>query len=272
MKTKPFLLVFFGVAFAGWILLLAAFGPTGYSRAFQETPFAFNGQELPRKVAHDRYLAIIKSDAYKRFAERPALHPPVPDAFAGPGMAVLSEGNLAFAHAYAGDPLLRAERSRQFWFNWLFNVFSCTLLIVLVVKFTRQPIAKMLEKQAEAVRATLDQAAQVRAEAEERFERIHTSVDNLPEERKRLDAETDDRIARELAEAEAANASSVALFERHAQDRKHKEALQAAMTVKRELVNESIARVVEKLRSDASPEDHAGWLHEFSQDLERRAT
>ena len=275
MKTKPFLLVFFGVAFAGWLALFLTLGPTGYRREFSESTFTFHGHEYPRKQAHDHYLAITKSEGYKLYEERPELHPPLPGRdpdLAALGIPHLSVGELEFVKAYEDQPLFQAEKARQFWFSLLINVFIFILVIVLTWRFGRAPIAKMLSEKVAGVRATLEDAAAERARAEERLAHARAALDGLPGERERVTAETDARVQRELAELEEMNAQSLAAFEQETEDRKNKEALAASMLVKRELVNTSIDRAMAKLREGATPADHAGWLDDFARGLEQRTS
>jgi F0F1-type ATP synthase membrane subunit b/b' len=275
MKTKPFLMLVFGTAFAGWLVLLLLLGPTGYRREFTETPFTFHGHEYPRKQAHDHYLATGKSPGYKLYTQRPELHPPLPGRdpdMEAMGMPQLTVGELEFMEAYEAQPLFQAERKRLFWFDFLVNVFNLCLLATLVWRFARAPMAKFLSEKTGAIRALLDAAASERAQAEERLAHARATMDALPQERERVQRETEERVQRELEALREASEQSIAIFEQETEDRKRKEALNAAMLVKKELVNESIDRVIAKLRENTSPDAQAAWLGDFARSLERPAS
>ena len=273
--AKRFLLIVFGVALAGWIALVWLLGPSGYSKEYLSGTFTFDGREMTRKVAHDHYLIIVKSLPYKLYAQRPHLHPPEP----GPdpeklmaGIQHLTEGEVDFVEAYESQEAFQREKFRQYWFKFGYRFFNMVLIFVLIGRFGKAPILNWLDAQVAAENATMDNAAGMRAEAEDRLQRAENSIANIPAARERIEAETRDRIARELEVLEEANQQSLAIARQEVEDRKRKEELAAALLVKKELVEQSIARVADHLRDEDSAARQAGWLTQFAAELERRAS
>lgn len=273
--AKRFLLILFGVALAGWIVLVMLFGPSGYSSGYLSGTFTFEGRESTRKVAHDHYLIIIKSLPYKLYSQRPHLHPPEP----GPdpeklmaGIEHLTDGEVRFVEAYEGQEAFQQEKTRQYWFKFFYRLFNMVLIAALIWRFGKAPMLRWLDAQVAATHDTMDSAARLRAEAEERLQRAEASIENVPAEQKRLEAETQERIARELEALEEANEQSLAIARRETEDRKRKEKLAAALLVKKELVQQSIGQVVGRLREEDSAARQAGWLNQFASELERRTS
>ncbi|MFP4500574.1 MAG: hypothetical protein ACLFTT_06195 [Candidatus Hydrogenedentota bacterium] len=273
--AKRFLLIFFGGAFLAWLALVLLFGPSGYSSAYMEGTFEFDGREIPRQEAHDEYLIIIKSLPYKLYDQRPHLHPPEPERDPEKdraGIEHITEREARFVEAYEAQEAFQRENTRRGWFEFLYRALNVILIVILIWYFGRPPLKRWIEAEVNSERATLDEAAQARSAAEERLAKAQESVDNLPEEREQVAADTQAQITRELEQVEEANQQSLALARQEVEDRKRNEELAAAYLVKKELVYQSIDEVIERLRKESTPERQSAWLRQFLSELEHRSS
>jgi F0F1-type ATP synthase membrane subunit b/b' len=273
--VKRFLLIFFGGAFAAWLTLVLLFGPSGYTSDYMSGVFTFEGREMERKAAHDEYLLIIKSFPYKLYAQRPHLHPPEAERNLEKemrGEEYITERDVRFVAAYEGQEAFQQEQRRRGLFEFLYRALNVVLIIVLVWRFAVPPMKGWLSAQVAAECTTMEDAARERESAEERLATAQSSVEQLPGEREQLEADTDERIKRELTALEEANEESLALVRQELEDRKKKELLAAAYLVKRELVDESLERLIARLREESAPERQAAWLGQFMTELEHRAS
>ena len=253
--AKRFLLTLGAVALVVWIGGNVLIGPPGLSRRYL----------ADHEDAHNRYIEIIKGDAYKLYDERPALHGPA-SAGAPPGFAQ----DIAFVEHYEANPLFQAEQRRVARYGLFFDFFNAALVVVIILRFARKPLLNLLDKKVAEVRDRIESAAQARQAAEERQRRAEHQLANLDDDRERIDEETARRLEHEMAELQQANERSLALLWQEMADRKHQEIVAAKQQVKRELVNETIKRLVERYRAEQSPEREAELIDQFVRDLGAR--
>lgn len=257
--TKRFLLGFFGVAIAGWLAGVFLYGPPGMSAAYLD---AF-GEE------HEHYVEVLKSDVYKLWAERPHLHGP--ETWSDPHEAAFLQEAIGFVERYEARPEFHAERERIHRYELFFEFFNPLLVVVLAWRFGRKPLLAFLDGQIAAVRTRIEEAESARAEAKARMDAAARQMASLADERKRLAEETEARIARELADTEAANQASREAMERELEDRKLGERLAAERRLKTELVDAAIAHLTHTIQSQSDPESQRRLVSDFLVELERRA-
>jgi len=253
--AKRFLLILGGVAFVVWIGMNVWMGPPGLSRDY----LAKHDEE------HDHYLDIIKSDEYKLYEQRPALHDPH-----GPDAPPEFAKDLALVEHYEANPEFQAEEHRIHRYGLFFDFFNAALVAILIVRFARKPLIDFLAAQAAGVRERIETAAQERQEAQQRRQRAEGKLAHLDEERERVAEETARRLDQELADLKEANERSAALLSRELADRKRQEVVAAHERVKRELVDETIERLAERCRAEQSAEREAQLVDQFVRDLEAR--
>lgn len=256
--TKRFLLGFFGFALAGWITGIVLFGSPGFSSKYL----------AQHHHDHEHYIEITKSDLYKRYLERPALNGP--DRLDAHHAALL-RGYIPFVEEYESRPAFQAEVHRIENLELYFEFFNPLLVILLVWRFGRKPLAGFLDAQIAALRERMDAAAAARIAAAARLEEANARVASLTEEQARVQADTAARLERELAELEAANKASLASMERELEERKQAELNRATQQLKKELVDAAMADVVRDLQAQRSPRNEERLLEAFLAGLERRA-
>lgn len=256
--AKRFLVGFLGFALLGWLTGIYLFGPPGLSSEY----LAQYHHE------HEHYVEITKSDIYKRYLERPALHGP---AQLDEHNAALLQQYIPFVAEYEARPAFQAEQHRIHRLQLYFEFFNPLLVIVLVWRFARKPLAGFLDAQIAALRARLDEAAKAKADAVARMRDAQVRQSSLEAERERVREDTEARIARELAELEESNQASLRAMERELEERKQAELQQATLRLKRELVDTAIADIVRDLGQHPEAANDQHFLDQFLAGLERRA-
>lgn len=257
--TKRFLLGFFAVAIAGWLAGVWLYGPPGMSREYLER---FEHE-------HEHYIEVLKSDIYKRWAERPHLHGP--ETHADPHDAHFLQEAIAFVERYEARPEFHAERERIHKYELFFEFFNPLLVVVLAWRFGRKPLLAFLDGQIAAVRARIEEAENARNAAEARLDAAARQMAALAAEQAALEEETKARIAREIAEAEEANRASTEAMERELEDRKLGERLAAERRLKTELVDAAIAQLSKDLTENPDPAAQRRLVGAFLGELERQA-
>ena len=258
--TKRFLLIFFGVALVVWIGINAVLGPPGLSNAYL---YGEDG-EGGLKTEHDHYLNIIKSDPYKLYKQRPHLHDPHA-ADAPEGLAA----DIEFVEHYEAGEVFQAEEHRRAFYDMLFDFFNAALVVIIVVYFGRKPLLKFLDEQLAELREKMETLAQARQSAEARKREAEDKLDKLSEEEAEIDAATDARLAKEMAELEESNQRSLEIMQRELEDRKRDEGQAAAMLVKEELVNQAIAKLIDDYKANDTAEQQADLIEQFAGDVEK---
>ena len=166
--------------------------------------------------------------------------------------------------------MAEAEQRRIGVYGLFFDFFNAGLVVVILVRFARKPLLNFLDEKVAQVRDRIESSAETRRTAEERRRRAEHRLAHLDDDRERIAEETARRLEHEMAELKRANERSLALLWQELADRKHQEIVAAKQQVKRELVNETIKRLVERYRAEQSPEREAELIDQFVRDLEAR--
>ncbi|MBN2311770.1 MAG: ATP synthase F0 subunit B [Candidatus Hydrogenedentes bacterium] len=230
--AKRFLLWYFGVYLVVAVGATVVLGPPGLSGAYME------------KYAHEHehYLEIVKSDAYKLYIERPALHPP-DDALAG---------RLGFVEQYEQRPEFLSEQNRMHVRGLFYEFFNALAVVVMAVRFARGPLLAFLDKRAAEIGARIDQADRAQREAAAQKEDAQAKMARVDEERSRIAEEGQGLASREAEAIAAGTEEQAAQIAEDTEARKRLEARRAAMQLKRDLVGKSIELLEARLKAEAS--------------------
>ena len=256
--AKKFMLILALVSMVLWIGVNVVMGGPALSAEYM----AEHGTQ------HERYLEIIKGTMYKNYVQRPNLN--------GPGQGDVPErfqDDIDFVAQYTSNPAFVEQKHRIALRGYFFEFFNAALVLILVVRFARKPLANLLDEKVTELKERLETAALNRKNTEQRIADAKAKVDDIPAEKKRVAAATDERIEYELAELEKANQQSLEVMGRERDERKEKQRLAAATLVKRELVNNAIDSVIDshrKLANDSNAQDYqAELLNKFLRQLEK---
>ena len=252
-KTKKFLLLLVGIALVGWITVNWLFGPPGLSSEYL----------AKHRVEHEHYLEAIKSDDYKHYMQRPHLV----DLEANPRL----QERIALVDAYLAGESFQAEQHRLHLYTLFFEFFNAALVVVLILRLAKAPLLSFLDRQIEELREKINQAARSKKSALGRRAAIEDKLAHVHEEELKLNAETETRLERELAELAEANHYSFGLHERELAERKKAEAHAIELALKRKLVDAAVHDLIEQTRTGLSPEGHDRLIRQFTRDVEAQA-
>jgi F0F1-type ATP synthase membrane subunit b/b' len=251
-KTKQFLILLVCVALTGWIGVNWLLGPPGLSKDYL----------AEHRAAHESYLEVIKSDDYKRYIQRPDLV----HLEAVPRL----RQRVELVNAYVSNEAFQTEQHRIHLYTLFFELFNAAIVVVLVLRLAKAPLLSFLDTQVEELRERINQAARSRKSSLGRRAGIEDKLAHIAEEELRLNAETENRLERELAELAEANHYSLGLHERELAERKRAETHAAELVLKRRLVDEAVDALVAQISANQSPESHDKLIDQFNADLEVR--
>ena len=252
-KTKKFLILLVGVALVGWISVNWLLGPPGLSRDYLTA----------NRVNHERYLEVVKSDDYKRYIQRPQLF----DLESNPEL----QKRVDFVASYVANEAFQTEQHRIHLYTLFFEFFNAGIVAVLVVRLAKDPLLRFLDTQVEELREKISQAARTRKSAVGRRANVEDKLSHIHEEELKLNAKTERRLERELAELAEANHYSFGLHERELAERRKAEAHAAELTLKRKLVGAAIESLTAQAKAGQTVTKHDALIREFVKDVEAQA-
>jgi F0F1-type ATP synthase membrane subunit b/b' len=228
---------------------LAMFKSPSFSAAFRQE----HGKEL------DRYFAIVKSEPFKLYEQRPHLYP--------------LEGKLLedaeWAEHFREMEAFEHEEHRIALYVRFFNVLNSTVFILYLVALIGKPLTGYLDVQIQAIRQKLGDAAAARAKAGERKTAARARLDAWPQEEAALNAETGAEIAHRVEEIATSEAEARATLERQVAERKQAELNVLARTIRKELVSEAVARLEERYKAEVSADELSRSVDQFTVLIER---
>jgi F0F1-type ATP synthase membrane subunit b/b' len=249
-STKRFLLTFFIVYMTLAVIWALLFGPPGLSEEYLEQ----------NKADHERYLEITKSDWYKRYEERPLLHP---------AENSLQESQIAFAEEYSSRPDFIAESRRAAIFHNFFEFYNALAVVIIAVHFGKKPLLAFVDQQIADVRAKMDKARTAREAAQGHRGEAQVKMDGLEAEKAQIEeqaAEMIDEDAKAIAEGRE---NILAQIDTETEERKTLEERHAAMRLKEELVDQAMAELTERLKASTTPQLQSAMLDQFVRGLEK---
>lgn len=248
-RTKRFLIGYF-VAYAVVAGLINVFlGPPGMSNKFLNN----------YRDDYDRYLEIVKSTPYKKWEQRPALNPP----------DEVLRAQIDFVEGFSALPAFQEEEDRRSLYRNLLDFFNVFMVVVLAVRFGRDPLLGFLDGLVGKVKATLDGASSSRDMARGRREAAETNMKRLLEEKARVEAQTAERVDEMRGEMRQTTEKSLELLERETRDRVEHEQAVALHAMKQALVDEAIRALIERAKAHGAPEEDAALVEEFVAQLEK---
>ena len=289
MSAKKKLLLFFGAYLVAAVVWASLYGPPGLSEAYLSTPYeedsagdtAFDAYakiaraHIPsrtNRVVHEHYLEVVKSDAYKRWIQRPEEAVIRAEYERNPALTPAHDRLMAgvkFVEEYEARPAYLAEQHRTAAFHYFFEFFNALAVVVLVVMFAARPMATFVEDAIRRVSDRIRRATEAREEAAARKAAAEQQLAGLDKEKKRIASQTDALIEQGVDEIRGATDNAVAQLDEEAEQRKQAELKQAIMDMKRELVTESIRLLAERLRASASSEGQTEYVRRFADELSR---
>lgn len=250
MSTKKFLYTLLVVYVVAAVVGVALFRSPGLSSAYQKE----FGKE------HKEFLKIKKSDWFKAYEERPKLHPPINDE---------QREAIEFAEHYEANPRFQAEEARAFWYMVYFRVLNSGVFVTLIGFALRKPLTGFLDGKIAEIRADLDgaakareEAAQLKASAREKIDKWETVHANI---QKQADATLETELAKVRDEFEQARAQ----LEKELADRRQAEQYRAERTLKTELVEQAVATIENRYRTEATLERLTQNVDTFAKLMER---
>ncbi|HOV75031.1 MAG TPA: hypothetical protein PK967_13760 [Candidatus Hydrogenedentes bacterium] len=250
MSTKKFLYIMLALYVAGAVVGVALFRSPGLSRAYLKE----FGKE------HKEFLKIKKSDWFKAYEERPALHPPVNEH---------QREQIEFVEHYEANPRFHAEETRAFRYTIYFRFLNAAVFIALMAFALRKPLGDYLDGKIAEIRSELDEAAKAREEAARLKEQARGKIEHWEEVEAAIIKEADQALEKDLAKINQEFEQSKAQFEKELADRRLAEQYRAERTIKTELVEQAIAAVENRYRTEATLERLTQNVDTFTKLMER---
>lgn len=252
-NTKKFLLTLATVAVAGWLAVNWLLGPPGLSSEYLA---ATQGK-------HEQYLEAIKSDSYKHYIQRPHLADLENDPHLRHFVALVEE--------YESNSAFKAEQHRIHLYSLFFEFFNAGIVVVLVLRLAKAPLLQYLDGQIDELRDKINQAARSRKSAVGRRAAVEDKLAHIDEEELKVNATTEARLERELAELAEANHYSLGLHQRELAERKKAEIHAAELAVKRKIVETAMESLTAQIKSNQTAENHDRLIQQFATDLEAQS-
>jgi F-type H+-transporting ATPase subunit b len=274
MSAKKFLIIYFsayiGIALIANVLL----GPPGQSSDYLEK----------HKDDHARYQETVKSAPYKHFTQLTAAGVDesealdriyAPDEGKGPHEELLVdpprgelERNLPFVREYASREDYQQEQARIWRYGIFFDFYNSLSLIVLVIWFGRKPFATFADGQIERVRARIDRAQRTRDDAGKRLAEAKGKLEGLEKERVYIQEQTERVIAQEVSDIQKGTEDTLAQIDTETEARLRVEEQAALARVQRELVDQAIGEITERLRQSVVQKHQTDLVNEFAKQIE----
>ena len=220
----------------------------------------FSGAYLAKyKVEHEQFHAIIKSEPYKIWKERPALHPPSAEL----------KKKIDFVAEYEERPEFKAEEHRVGLYRFYFKWMNALMFIWMLVHFARKPLCDFLDSKIAEIRTTIEQAERQREEAAQKYVDVQEKLKTFPglaaEIQKKADADIEVNLQHISEEGKLSEHQLTVEID----DRKREDWHEAATTIRHELVTQALARVEERYRTEPSLKNLEHSVDEFVSVLEQ---
>ena len=232
MSTKKFLYTMAAVYVIGAVVGIAIFKSPSYSKAYLDK----YGHE------HERRHKIMKNEEYKAYAERPHLYKA--------GAKLIADAE--FVKAYESRLEFQAEQRRIFRYTMYFKVMNSTIFILLLGFALKKPTLDFLDRQIVEIRAGLDNAERARKEASQAKSVASGKMGKWEDTAKGIRKETDRVIEQQLREIHKEFEDAKVQLDKEEQDRRLAEELRAARTIKEDLVNQAVATLEQRYKTEST--------------------
>lgn len=242
-SAKVFLLGFLAV----YVVLAGGgqvvFGPPGYTAEYM----------AEHKDAHERYLGITKSQAYKQYTQQGDAVDPEPEM----------EDQVEFVAAYEATPEFQAEARRRTIYGYYFGFLNAGSLFLVAFRFGRGPIASLLDSQIAEIRSRLQQAEEAKAQAEERLQSAQARIDGLGKEEEQARRNAKELMAREHESIQEGTDHAIAFIDQETEDRKRIAEQQAVKALRKELVELAKHAAADEYVANRTPETETAEIESF---------
>ena len=247
---KPFLIGYTVIYLAVALGLNLTLGPPGLSRAYLDE----------YKADHDQYLAIVKSDDYKLWKERPKRT--TDDS--------RLNAKIIFASEYEARDEFIAEQRRRGAYDTIFDVFNVGMLVLLIVRLATKPLLGLIDSTIADIQERIDEADTLRDRAAVRKHAAESQLANIEHDRARLREEYAEKIERETARIDELTAQSLELLARETEDRKRQETAKAARALKVALIDAAVDHVCVRYEATRSSESESRLTRQFVDQIGKR--
>lgn len=247
--NKQFLWTVTAIYAAGMLLGVLLFHSPSLSQGYLEK----YGAE------HERYVKIIKTEAFKAFEERPDLHP--------------AEGHMKeeieFAEHYMSRPEFIAEKRRIFWFEEFMKVLNSMVFVLYMAGLVGKPLLKYLDDSIRQIKTSFEEAAKARREAREKRGAAEAKMNEWSAKEAKIQEESESAISRHLAKIHEEAENAQALLKKQTEDRKRAELYVAARAIKTELVNEALKKLEARYKTELTLEKLNANVDRFTTLMDR---
>lgn len=170
-------------------------------------------------------------------------------------------GKLTFKEIVAG------EHSVEFWGS----VVNFTLLVILIVRMGRKPVASFLGARREGIERGISEAAAVKRAAEEAFNTYTDRMKSLDAELAKLRKDVAEAAERDRARIVAEANESVARLKAETDSLVQRQAEQLEAQIRREVVQAAAEAAEKAARELTTPEDQQRLAETFMRELSKLA-
>ncbi len=250
MSLKKVLYILLAVYIVGAVVGVALFHSPNLSAAYKKQ----YGKE------HTEFLKIKKMPWFRVYEERPKLHPPTDEH---------QREAIEFAEHYEANPLFQAEEARMFRYMVYFRVLNSGVFVALIAFALRKPLTGFLDNKIAEIGSDLDSAAKAREEAACLKAQSHGRVEKWESVEAAIQAEADLNLQQDLAKIGLEFEKARAQLDKELTDRRQAEQYRAERTIKTELVQEALATLENRYRTEATLEHLTRNVDTFSKLMER---
>ena len=249
MSNQKTFLKILGIAYlVGVIFGLALFRSPNYSAAYLQK----YGAE------HKSYREILENKAIQLYEERPQLNPLTPQL----------QEEAALAKEYRLRPEFIAEQRRMFAYSLYFKTLNSVIFILFLLSFIYRPIVGFLDAQASQISTDLEKADQLREDSNKVRSAAQAKMDTWTSTEDQVKKENADLIQRQLAQINQEFELARTTLERETKERKQAELYRGARALRGEFVAETISRLEQRYRDEATQQRLTESVKEFTRLME----
>lgn len=231
----------------------------GLGVVFWKSPSLSSAYMAAHKADHERYLKIIRTEAFKRHEERPQLHPLTGEAFE----------DAEFVEHYRENPEFEHEENRIARYIEFMKIVNSVAFIALLWGAVGSKLTAVLDERIETVRKRFADVEAAEIQAKKIEEASAQKMAAWPEIESSIRKESEETMAQSLAKIKEEDDSARALLDRQEEERRHAELLAAADTIRVELVTEAIRQAEGHYRAQRGEEKLDVNVDRFINLLER---
>lgn len=231
-------------------------GPPGMSK----------GYLAEHKADHNYYLESIKNKQFKVWKQRPHLIDF--DADENTGL----QARVDFVTEYiTRDAFLKEQRRRNIY-DLLFDFFNTAMVIVLITRFARKPLAGLIDGMIDAIKTRIGTAQEAKRQAEERLDVAEHKIKGLTGDLAGYEELVEERIEIIRRDSALFTGESLAVLNTETADRKRFEEVKARQQVKELLVDAAIEEVLADFLSSSSNDADEVLIERFMAELRENST